>query len=82
MAYTSRVERGLAKEGGEASVEREVREEEDGVHGDGDEVEEDEPGWVGEYGEVFGLSMGSSCMGTEIFGSLKEYGASSTEGER
>lgn len=31
---------------------------------------------------MFALSARSSCMGTEAFGSLKEYGATSTEGER
>jgi hypothetical protein len=66
----------------EASVKREGREDEDGVHGDGDEVEEEDSIWAGEYGEVFPLSMGSSCMVTETFGSLKECGANSTEGER
>lgn len=66
----------------EASVKRELGEEEEGVRGEGDEVEEDESGWTGEYGDVFALSVGSSWRGTEIFGLLREYGATSTEGER
>lgn len=67
---------------GEVSVKREVREDEEGVRGEGDEVEEEESAWTGEDGEVFGLSMGSSCIGRETFGLLKEYGATSAEGER
>jgi hypothetical protein len=83
MAYTSLVERGLAKDDAdEGSVKREVREDEDGVRGEGEEVEEEESGRAGEYVEVFALSMGSSWTGTETFGSLKEYEATSTEGER
>jgi hypothetical protein len=66
----------------EASVKREVREDEEGVRGEGDEVEEDESAWTGEYGEVFALSMGSSWAGTETFGSVKAHGATSTDGER
>ena len=45
-------------------------------------MEEDGSDWAGEYGEVFVLSVGSSCMGAGAFGSLKEYGETSTEGER
>ena len=66
----------------EASVKREVREDEDGVRGEGDEEEGEESAWTGEYEEVFPLSMDSSCTGTETFGSLRECGANSTEGER
>ena len=66
----------------EASVKREVREDEDGVRGEGDEVEEEESAWTGEYGEVSPLSMDSSCIGTETLESLRECGANSTEGER
>lgn len=81
------MERGLAKD--EEAEEAEAKDDEgskktdeDGVRGEGDEVEEGESGWAGEWGEGFVLSMGSSCTGTEPLGSLKEYGATSTEGER
>ena len=56
----------------DASVRREEREDEDGVHGEGDEVEEEESACTGECGEAFALSMGSPCMVTEAFGSLRE----------
>jgi hypothetical protein len=83
IAYTSRVERGLAKDDAdEGSVKREGSEAEDGVRGDGDDVEEEDSTWAGGQGEVSPLSMGSSWMVTGAFGSLKENGANSTEGER
>lgn len=66
----------------EASVKREGREDEDGVHGEGEEVEEEESACTGEYGDVFPLSMDSSCIVTEMFGSVRGRGANSTEGER
>lgn len=65
----------------DASVKREG-EDEDGVRGEGDEVEEEDSTCAGECEEVFPLSMGSSCVVIETFGSLREWGANSTEGER
>jgi len=66
----------------EPSVKRGGREDEDGVGGEGDEVEEDKSSWAGEYGDVFPLSMGSSWTGTETVVWLRGYGENSTEGER
>ena len=66
----------------EPSVKRGGREDEDGVGGEGDEVEEDKSSWAGEYEDVFPLSMGSSWTGTETVVWLRGYGANSTEGER
>ena len=66
----------------EVSVKREGKEDEDGVRGEGDEVEEEKYSWAGERGEAFPLSMGSSCIVTETSGSLRWCGANSTEGER
>jgi len=66
----------------EASVKRGGREDEDGVGGEGDEVEEEKSSWAGEYGDAFPLSMGSSWTGTETGWSLRECGVNSTEGER